>query len=235
MTAVGFDFDHTLGIDNKLERTIALELLREVAAERGVPLDEATALEAVEHTLMLYRSGKVTFEVAWGGVATLLLGPNVDTVTFVGEFSERCVEAAPRFVEPLPHAKEMLEALAAAHIPIALLTNGWSPLQEMKAQLIGFSGPVFVSERIGARKPSMESFAYLRRHFEEPPAKIWYVGDDPYADVAGALGAGMVAVWFDWEGHTYPSELPPPTHVIRGLDELVPLVQGSAALKANPT
>ena len=25
--AVGFDFDHTLGIDNKLERTVALDML----------------------------------------------------------------------------------------------------------------------------------------------------------------------------------------------------------------
>ncbi len=118
----------------------------------------------------------------------------------------------------------MLAALDALGVPYALLTNGWSPLQEEKARLIGFSGPVFVSERIGARKPAREAFEVLGKHFDLPFGRIWYVGDDPAIDCAPAQDLGMVSVWFDWENRSYPAELTAPKHTIHALADLPPLV-----------
>jgi putative hydrolase of the HAD superfamily len=112
-----------------------------------------------------------------------------------------------------------------------LLTNGWSPLQEEKARLIGFAGPVFVSERIGVRKPAAEAFGYLAKHFELPFGKIWYVGDDPAADCGGARALGMTTVWFDWEHRSYPEDLPKPDHVIHRLSELPGLLVASGSVR----
>jgi putative hydrolase of the HAD superfamily len=119
----------------------------------------------------------------------------------------------------------MLAELQNMGAPYAILTNGWSPLQEEKARLVGFEGPVFVSERIGVRKPSREAFEFLAKHFGAPPAAVWYVGDDPALDCAAARACGMTSVWFDWEGRSYPQELEPPNFVIHSLSELPALLK----------
>jgi putative hydrolase of the HAD superfamily len=124
----------------------------------------------------------------------------------------------------LPGALEVLAKLDECRIPYALLTNGWSPLQEEKARLIGFRGPVFVSERLGFLKPAPQAFAQLVKHFERPAGDIWYIGDDPQADCAGAAAAGMTSVWFDWENKTYPAGVTSPTHSIHTLEELLALL-----------
>jgi putative hydrolase of the HAD superfamily len=62
-----------------------------------------------------------------------------------------------------------------------------------------------------------------------PPASVWYVGDNPAIDVAGALRAGLQAVWIDRGELTYPQSLPPPTLRITDLRELIARVPGPIA------
>jgi FMN phosphatase YigB (HAD superfamily) len=231
--AVGFDFDHTLGIDNKLERTVALDMLATLAAEHGVTYDPAAAEVAIEVTLRAYRSGAQSVEGAIAGFFEQFApvgGSVLDTAT---SFRDAVVERAPAFIEALPGAQEMLTRLDELGIRYAILTNGWSPLQEEKARLVHFRGSVFVSERIGALKPSREAFDVLAKHFELPAERIWYVGDDPTADCAGARAFGFSAVWYDWEGTAYAPDLAVPSATIRSLDELPALLQGQAASAAN--
>jgi HAD superfamily hydrolase (TIGR01509 family) len=144
-----------------------------------------------------------------------------------GGFREAVVNAAPSHVQALPGARELLAELDAMGVPYALLTNGWSPLQEEKARLLGFAGPVFVSERIGSRKPSPQAFGMLAKHFDLPFERIWYVGDDPAVDCAGARALGMTAIWFDWEDHPYPPDILPPDRVVHALDDIPPLLRAA--------
>jgi FMN phosphatase YigB (HAD superfamily) len=223
---VGFDFDHTLGIDNKLERTVALAMLAKHAAANGLSYDAAAAESAIDQALAHYRAGDRSIDSYIAGFLEQF-APGTTVTDVVGGFREAVVEAAPEHVQALPGANEMLAALDEMGVPYALLTNGWSPLQEEKARLIGFRGPVFVSERIAARKPSREAFAMLSKHFELPFERIWYVGDDPAVDCAGAASLGMTAVWFDWEFHPYPEELAKPAYAIHMLDELPGLLRAA--------
>ena len=62
-----------------------------------------------------------------------------------------------------------------------------------------------------------------------PREQVWYVGDNPLGDVAGALAAGLRAVWFDWEGLTYPQDVPPPTLRIGSLRELEAVAENTIA------
>ena len=232
--AVGFDFDHTLGVDNKLERTVALEILARLAKEREIAYDPDVASRAMDETLVVVRSGKESVEA---GIAGFLarFAPGLGRVTLdeAQSFRETVVERAPSFVVALPNAQELLAALDDRGIRYAILTNGWSPLQEEKARLIGFRGSVFVSERIGVRKPSREAFEMLVNHFEMPLERIWYVGDDPEIDCAPARAFGMTSVWLDWEGRVYPAELDRPDHTIHSLAELPGLIQGRSDTAAN--
>ena len=128
------------------------------------------------------------------------------------------------FVVPLPGVAPTLDALRQRGIVVAILTNGWNPMQERKAQRAGFAGPVLVSDEIGVQKPAPGSFEKLLRVLGTAPEESWYVGDDPRSDVAGAQAAGMRAVWIDWEKRTYPAELPPPTNTIHNFGDLLDIL-----------
>jgi HAD superfamily hydrolase (TIGR01662 family) len=226
MLSVGFDLDHTLGIDNKLERRVALTMLAEVAQAESVSYDAGAAEVAVDEMLAEFRSGSLPVETALAGFFGRFVPLGLRAMEATDLFRDRVIELAPASVEALPGVPEMLRELDLMGIPHAILTNGWSPLQEEKARLVGFLGPVFVSERINLRKPSREAFEFLARHFSATPEAVWYVGDDPAVDCAAAHAAGLKAVWMDWEGKTYPQELEPPDYVIHSLAELPALLQG---------
>ena len=231
--AVGFDFDHTLGIDNKLERTVALDMLASLAAQHGITYDGVAAEDAIEATMRSYRGGTTSIEGAIAGFFEQFAPVGSAVVDIATNFRDEVVARAPAFIEARPDAEAVLERLDELGIPYAILTNGWSPLQEEKARLIHFRGSVFVSERIGALKPARAAFDVLAKHFDLPFERIWYVGDDPAADCAGATALGMQSVWYDWEQRTYPPELAKPAATIHTLAELVGLLQGQATKAAN--
>ena len=209
--AVGFDFDHTLGVDHQLERTVAVELAGEERAR------------AIDVALGAYRYGARSIDDAMAGAG---IDPE--------RFRALVLERAAAFVEPLPGAARVLAALRERGIPVAILSNGWSPLQEHKARLVGFDGPVLVSDAIGVRKPAYAAFLRLERALGVPSARIAYVGDDPVPDMCGALSAGMRAVWLDAEQRTYPQDIAEPSARIAALLEILTLVQGHAQETAKP-
>lgn len=231
--AVGFDFDHTLGIDNKLERTVALEFLADLAERNSTSYDATAAEHAMDDLLARSRAGEMPIETAVAGLFEGFAPAGSAIVDLAQDFRDAVVARASDYVRALPGANELLAALDERGIPYALLTNGWSPLQEEKARILGFRGSVYVSERIGSRKPAREAFDVLTKHFELPAESIWYVGDDPQTDIAGAAAAGFTTVWFDWEGRSYPPDAVAPQHTIRSLHELIALLQGRGDALAN--
>jgi HAD superfamily hydrolase (TIGR01549 family) len=235
--AIGFDFDHTLGLDNKLERVVAIELGRNIASAARADFTDPDG-SAFDGYIARYRNGSISLEEAlagyFQGFAGATEGAGSEFAEIVAEFKKVALSRAPEFVRPVPGATELLAQLEERGVPHAILTNGWSPLQEEKARLVGFKGAVLVSDLIGARKPSPEAFRVLGAALECAPSQIAYVGDDPRVDAGGALAAGMAAVWFDWEGRDYPGDLPPPTYRIGALSELASLVQGPLVRAANP-
>jgi HAD superfamily hydrolase (TIGR01509 family) len=232
--AIAFDFDHTLGLDNKLERTLALELVERLSLARGLTFDPAAAGAVIDRSIMIARRGDTPIETALLGVLLELVGPGSENAGEAANFRDAVVARAPDFVRPLPGALELLDALDELGIKYAILSNGWSPLQEEKARAIGFKGSVYVSERIGAWKPARAAFEPLLHLFALPAADVWFVGDDPEADCGGARAAGLTTVWFDWEGREYPPGVPPPDYTIHALDELPALLQGHLAEAAKP-
>ncbi len=224
--AVGFDFDHTLGLDNKLERTVALEMLADLARANEVAYDAAAAEAAIDDVLASYRSGHVAVEATIAGFFDRFAHAGASAVDRAGDFREAVVTRAPEFVRARPETEAMLAALDAMGVRYALLTNGWSPLQEEKARLIGFRGSVFVSERIGARKPERSAFDVLAKHLDVPVSSLWYVGDDVEADIVGPAALGVTTVWYARDGNVYPPGVASPTHTIDSLAQLPALLQG---------
>lgn len=221
--AVGFDFDHTLGFDNKLERLAWLRLI-DAVVEDGGTAPRGDAVTMIDAVLAHQRSGAQSIDDAVSAFVAPLLAVGQDPRLYPALYRDLVLQMADDLVKPAPGAVELLRGLTAARIPVAILTNGWSPLQQRKAQLIHFEGPVLVSDQIGKQKPDPVAFAALSACFGLPPAQIWYVGDNASVDVAGAQAAGMRAIWVDEGVAAYPASLPPPAHRVRALSELVPLL-----------
>ena len=227
--AVGFDIDHTLCIDNKLERVAFLHLLVQVIDDGGYSLGSlAQESDRIDDLLAFTRGGGCTIEAAVERFVTERGGRASDE--YVTGFKRMALQMAESFIVPDPGARPTIAALEQHGVPVAVLSNGWNPLQVAKARRAGFSGTVLASADLGVQKPNPRAFAALARELHTDPARCFYVGDDPRSDVGGALGAGFQAVWLDHEGKSYPPDLPPPTHVVHSLVDVLALVAAEAGV-----
>ena len=222
--AVGFDFDHTLGIDNKLETVAFVMLVQQRARSIGRTFNEEGASVAIGRELGNYRSGKCSFDDAITIAFEDAVGKGAGDFGAVDAFRSLALELVPQYVEALPGVTETLRGLDASSVPYAILTNGWNPLQQRKADRIGFTKPVFVSDDLGVRKPSVQAFNVLRDYFNLPEDSIWYVGDDPKVDVLGALGAGMRSVWCNLDQQKFPTDIPAPTAIVTDMRDILTVI-----------
>lgn len=226
MIAVGFDIDHTLAIDNRLERIALLHLLSRIDAAGGKALgtlDQETT--AIDTLLRRQRSGDFSIDEA---VRRFVRERGIrDTEQFVDAFRKIALALVEEIVVVLPGARRLLEELRERGIPTAVLSNGWNPLQQRKAERFGFHGRVLASAEIGASKPQADAFAALLDHFGLPPAQVWYVGDNPRDDVAGAKQAGLRAIWYNAEVRGYPQDLAAPDAVVADICDVATIVTGA--------
>jgi FMN phosphatase YigB (HAD superfamily) len=227
--AIGFDFDHTLGVDNGLER----KALSAYANELGHPLDphDAAPGKHLEDILAGFRAGTTSMDEMIARFARAV-GADPAAVT-TARWQQHCYDLVDELVRPLDGAHELLVTLRTHAIPTAILTNGWTPLQQKKiARALGDAAlpmPILVSDAIHAIKPAREAFDALVAAFGVPRERVWYVGDNARGDAGGALAAGLRAVWFNWENQTYPQDLPMPTLIITALRELTKLAENTLA------
>jgi HAD superfamily hydrolase (TIGR01509 family) len=220
---IGFDLDHTLAIDNRLERVAFLRLLEVVLSQGGRTVGTfGDEIDAIDALLQRQRQSDLTIDEAVG-LFVSEHGVQPDEV-FVESFRAMAVNMIDEFVVPLPGVRETIGTLRERGIAVAVLTNGWNPLQKGKAAKAGFDGPVLVSSEIGVRKPSAGAFRRLTNVLGSEPENTLYVGDDPYSDVAGARAAGLQTVWMNWERQEYPPSLAPPGYTVRSFAELLALV-----------
>jgi 2-haloalkanoic acid dehalogenase type II len=99
------------------------------------------------------------------------------------------------------------------------LSNGNADLE--RCGIAHFFDGHVTARAAGAAKPDARIFAALAARAGVEPAAVLHVGDDPLADVVGAVRAGMQAVWINREGREWPAQWPPPARTVRSLDELV--------------
>jgi putative hydrolase of the HAD superfamily len=125
-----------------------------------------------------------------------------------------------------PDAEWLLQALRSRGYRLGIVTNGSVRLQGGKIAHLGLASlvdTILISEREKARKPDPTIFHRAAGRLGVAPAACLFVGDDPAADVAGALAAGMGAVWR--RDRPWPEDLPiAPPRTIAALSELLELL-----------
>lgn len=105
---------------------------------------------------------------------------------------------------PIAGAKETVRALCERGYGVYAATNGLASLQKTRLGAFRLGG-VFVSEELGAIKPSEDFFRAVLFRLGAEARECVMVGDSLSSDIAGARAVGMDCVWFDRRGGTCPA------------------------------
>ena len=122
----------------------------------------------------------------------------------------------------MPGAEDILAYLAPRY-RLYLASNGTARVQESRLKSAGIGGyfeQVFISQHLGAHKPSRAFFQRcFARILDFQPEQALMVGDSLTSDIRGANGAGMAACWLN---PRHEARLPDVTvdYEIRALAEL---------------
>lgn len=102
----------------------------------------------------------------------------------------------------VPGAEELCRALSRRYL-LGVLSNGFREVQYRKL----YGGPLWryiqrmvLSDETGVSKPDERIFRYAERSVGAVADECLMVGDNPSADIAGAVAAGWGAIYFDRKG-----------------------------------
>jgi 2-haloacid dehalogenase len=125
-----------------------------------------------------------------------------------------------------PGAKETVLALRG-RVPQFAVTNGTKTAQQRKLARSGLEAlldAVFISEDVGAEKPSLRFFdAVFARLGGIPRDETVIVGDSLTSDIPGGINAGIRTVWYDPKGLPLPEGMRVDA-VIRSIPEVLALM-----------
>lgn len=168
--------------------------------------------------------GKLTFDellhIRWNKVFEAL-GIHFDGYEFEKHFRGKLFTNAI----PVDGAHDILDYLSGKYI-LAAASNGPYEQQINRLKVGGMYEILsyhFISEKIGASKPSPEYFAYcmneINKGREESilPCEVMMIGDSLTSDMAGARGYGMKTCYFDRHGKGTDESV---DYVINNLSEI---------------
>ncbi len=79
---------------------------------------------------------------------------------------------------------------------------------------------VVASDEVRVYKPHASFFREVCARLGVEPSQAVYVGDSPWADIAGARNAGLRAIWINRHDLPWPEDIEPPETTITTLAEL---------------
>ena len=193
-----FDADHTLFDFNKSEYLALKGALDELELPYDKDCFERYSVINIGYWKMLER-GEIDKK-------SLMLARFVDFAREYG-FEEHASELADLYMENLANeshlfdgALELISSLAGRY-RLFIITNGVKSTQDGRfstSPITKYFENIFISEIIGAEKPSREFFSAVESSivgYNRDRALV--IGDSLSSDIKGALNAGIDCVWFN--------------------------------------
>ena len=230
--AISFDLDETL-LDGSKFRDTVVQTCNQLAVATG--LDANQLLEANGKA---WESYWPQVEEKWtlGGLSGANLSLEVWRRTFLacGQDDEHLARLAlethtqnrGKTLRLFDDAQKAIDVLKL-RFRLGLITNGASDTQRSRLRLLGIEktfDAVIISGEVGVAKPDASVFALALQKLGVGKENVWHVGDSLKTDVAGAVGAGLTAVWLNRTGVLRKEDDPKPDHEIRSLSELARLL-----------
>ena len=126
----------------------------------------------------------------------------------------------------LPGAEKLLSDLYGKY-EIYLASNGTAIVQDGRISLSGigkFATEIFISEKLGANKPSREFFdACFSKIKDFDKESAIMVGDSPTSDILGGINAEIKTCLYNPRGTSAREDIPADFE-IKALGELIPLL-----------
>lgn len=152
----------------------------------------------------------------YGDVDALRRGVYEDMVSrYPGRFTEKVFTEAlyacgDMYTETVMGMREVIDFLhMTGTVRVGLITNGISDVQRRKlktARLEGCFDPLIVSGDAGIGKPDPRIYRRALACAGVDPQRAMMVGDNPEADIMGALAMGMQAIYFSAKPCRYAVE-----------------------------
>lgn len=197
---VVFDLDNTLFDRKATLRLVFPHLLAAVRAANALPDgvsgdDLAQAWYDADRRLCMY---------GWPVIHRHLIENGFLRPSFPFEaYRDAVLDAFGRGAVRFDYAAGVLEDVKRRGLLCGLLTNGFEELQRKKLKAIGLENAFDAILTPGPgenKKPHPEFFHRMAGLLACRPDELIYVGDDPFADVGGAYGAGYLPVWVKTSG-----------------------------------
>lgn len=219
------DLDNTILDFNKAERIALSKTLSDMGIDPTPAVCARYSQINKLHWERLERKELTREQVLVGRFAMLLeeLGQRADPA-LCKDIYEKYLSIGHYF---LPGALEALEGLSGKY-RLYLASNGTASVQASRLKSAGI-GPlfekIFISQEIGADKPSQE---YFDRCFAQIPdfnrKQAMIVGDSLTSDILGGQNAGIATCWVNPEGKPSRPDIRV-DYEIKRLTELVPLLE----------
>ena len=202
--AIGFDLFNTLITMEFKALKDALSRLTSSLRGNGFPIEHTAFVKAHSEAVLEFleqtkRDGKESHNRFWISTALAKLGHDVSPDNpHIAVAVETYFSAFIQYARLIPGTKEMLTILRQKY-RIGLLSNFTHP--PAAGQIIAeldlepFFDVMLISGDLGYRKPHLSVFEALSDQLGVEKEGIAFVGDDPEADVEGALRAGLQPVW----------------------------------------
>lgn len=223
--AVMLDVDDTLLDFKKAERAA----LTKAFTRLGLPTDDNLLKEYSEINISqweLLEEGKITRQQTLEGRFDILFRRH--GIDFPGAEAnamyEELLSQGHYFMDGAP---ELLEALKGKY-DLYIASNGVAKVQAGRLSSAGiapyFKG-IFISETMGADKPSREYFDLCFARMENfDPERTIIVGDSLTSDIRGGINAGIKTCWVNSRRRPARDDIRP-DWVIYSLSELPPLLE----------
>ncbi len=168
-------------------------------------------------------------------LSNMNIGPDENTGRLADEMVTAHMEGLASAVEFPEENEKTLENLRDKGYRMAVISNfDYAPTAHFlidKFRIRRFFEQIVISEEVGWRKPNPIIFTSALELLEISPGEALLVGDNFKADVAGAKGVGIDAVWLSNKNHAPEDLCPEPDYIIRALPdirEILPEVRKSS-------
>jgi HAD superfamily hydrolase (TIGR01549 family) len=207
ITAIGFDLFNTLITVNPDVLPMATSRLVRHLRGSGFTIEKEPFIEAYRAAAFSFleeskQSGIETHNSIWISAALETQGQNASPDDpriweAVDDYFSAFYEKGKR----IPGTRDLLNTLKKDY-PLALLSNfthGPAAREILdRLSLTPFFDALLISGDLGYRKPFPVVFDRLVEELGQPRDQILFIGDDPEADVAGSLQAGLQPAWMTY-------------------------------------
>ena len=220
-----FDLDHTLWDFDTNARDTMVDVYSEFNLDKTVtPEFEQFYQKYLYHNKILWERFQKGFisadELKWKRMWRTLLEFKIGNEGLAKNLSGRFLEILPTKKNMFPYTVEILNYLSDKNYILHLITNGFEKTQWNKlrnSKIDHYFTEVITSEASNSVKPEKEIFEYAMKKSGAELKDSIMIGDNPEADIKGAMNAGMDAVFVNHIGAQIDFT---PTYTISHLNEL---------------